>query len=73
MDLLGLFIDEGIAIEVVDNWPPSEPDDEAHRKIRTAWNEEEDVAEFKISITDLRPTQLTLGMLEVTQRVATEQ
>jgi hypothetical protein len=31
-------MDEGIAIEVVDSCPPSESDDEAHRKIRTASN-----------------------------------
>jgi hypothetical protein len=63
-------MDEGIAIDVVNSCPPSESDDEARRKIWSAWNEEEDMAGIKISIADLRPTQLMLGMSEVTQRAA---
>ncbi len=36
----------------------------------SGWNEEKEMARMKISIADLRPTQLTLGMSEVTARAA---
>lgn len=60
-------MDEGIAIDVVDSRSPTTRRIERYGPRRM---EEDDMAGIKISIADLRPTQLTLGKSEVTQRAA---